>query len=172
MRVSTPATLLLLAFISGGAHAQSGDSDGCTNATLVGDYAFTVEGQILPPGAPPVLRQGVAMTHFDGAGGLTQVDFVMSGGAALPGPTDPSTGFHIQEQGSYKVYPDCTGSAEIHFPAPPGASSGADIQLMFVLGEHGRVIHTVVSMLLQPGSTSPVPVSIRSDGVKLGLPES
>ena len=43
---------------------------------------------------------------------------------------------------------------------------------MFVLGDHGRVIHTIVSRVLQPGSGNPVPVSIHSDGVKMGYAES
>jgi len=173
MKLHFPAVLLILAcFISGGARAQSADNDGCTNAALFGDYAFRVDGQLLPQGGPPIERQGVAMTHFDGAGRLTQVDFVMSNGAPMPGPADPVSGFHIDEQGSYKVNPDCTGSAEIHFPAPPGLASGAEIDLMFVMGNHGRIIHTIVSRVLPPGSTTPVPASIHSDGVKMAFPES
>jgi hypothetical protein len=173
MKTPIPGLLLVLACaIPVGAYAQSADDDGCTNATLYGDYAFRIDGQLLPPGGAPTIRAGVAMTHFDGAGGLTQVDFVMSNGAPLSGPADAATGFHLYEHGSYQVNPDCTGSAEIHFPAPPGFSSGAEIDLMFVLGEHGRIIHTIVSRALQPGSTTPVPVSIHSDGVKMGTPES
>lgn len=171
MKVHTPAILLVLTCsVCAAAAARAGDYDGCTNATLFGDYAFRVDGQLLPPGAPPVARQGVAMTHFDGAGGLSQVDFVMSNGAPLAGPADPATGFHIDEQGSYRVNPDCTGSAVIHFPAPPGLASGAEIDLMFVVGAHGRVVHTIVSRVLAPGGT-PVPASIHSDGVKMGFPE-
>ena len=107
------------------------------------------------------------MTHFDGNGKLTQVDFVMSNGVELAGVPDPVTGFHIKESGSYHVNSDCTGSAEIRFPAPPGVDSGAVIDLVFVLADHGRVIHTIVSSALPPGSTTPVPVSIHSDGEKL-----
>lgn len=173
MRVHKAAILLALACsISGGAQAQSADNDGCTNATLFGDYAFRVDGQLLPPGSSPVVREGVAMTHFDGVGGLTQVDFVMSNGAPLPGPVDPTTGFHIQERGTYRVNPDCTGKAVIYFPGPKQGVSGAEIDLMFVLGEHGRIIHTIVSRLLPPGSNTPVPVSIHSDGVKMGFTQS
>lgn len=173
MRAHMAALSLILACsISAGARAQSADNDGCTNASLFGDYSFRIDGQLLPPGGPPIARQGVAMTHFDGAGGLTQVDFVLSNGTPLAGPADPTTGFHIHEQGSYKVNADCTGSAVIHFPAPPNTASGAEIDLMFVLGDHGRVIHTIVSRVLPPGSTTPIPASIHSDGVKMGSPES
>ncbi|HJS90443.1 MAG TPA: hypothetical protein VJ738_10805 [Steroidobacteraceae bacterium] len=172
MKAHIPVIFLVAACSIGvGARAQAADNDGCTNATLFGDYAFRVDGELLPQGAPAIARQGVAMTHFDGQGGLTQVDFVMSNGAPLAGPADPSTGFHTQEQGSYKVNPDCTGSAVIHFPAPPGLTSGAEIDLMFVLGDHGRLIHTIVSRVLQPGSATSIPASIHSDGVKMGRPE-
>lgn len=147
--------------------AQSSDNDGCSNATLSGDYAFRVSGWVVL-GGNTFDRQGVAMTHFDGAGNLTQVDFVMSNGTPLPGPTDPVTGFHVGEKGTYRVNSDCTGTAEIRFPKPPNATSGAVIDLMFILGDEGRNIHTIVSNLLPPGSSTPAPVSIHSDGEKLG----
>ncbi len=154
--------------VPGAAWAQSGDNDGCTNATLQGDYAFRVTGQLLPPDLPAVQREGVAMTHFIGDGKLSQVDFVMGNGIPSPGPPDPLTGFHIRESGWYKVFPDCTGMAEIQFPTPPGATSGAVIDLMFVLSNHGNTIHAIVSQLLLPGATTPTPASIHSDAEKLG----
>jgi len=166
------AILASALLVSIGALAQSGDKDGCSDATLNGDYGFRISGQILPPGGAPTQREGVAMTHFDGQGNLTQVDFVMSNGVAAAGATDPLTGFRIGETGSYRVHPDCTGTAEIRFPAPPGVSSGAVIDLMFVLSNHGRSIHTVVSRFVLPGSSTPVPPSIHTDGEKLGsIPE-
>ena len=58
--------------------------------------------------------------------------------------------------------------SEIDFPTPPGGTSGAVIDLMFVLSNRGRTIHTIVSQLIPPNSTTPVPVSIHSDGEKLG----
>jgi len=147
--------------------AQSGDNDGCTDATLKGDYAFRITGQRLPPGGAPIQTDGVAMTHFDGQGNLTQVDFVLTNEVPNPGPADPVTGFYIDETGTYQVHPDCTGSAVIHVPAPPGVSSGTEIDLMFVLSNHGRTIHTIVSRLLPPGSSTPVPTSVHSDAEKL-----
>ena len=160
------------------AFGQSTDNDGCTNATLTGDYAFRVSGVILPITAGPpiqVPRDGVAMTHFDGLttgpsgeGGLTQVDFVMSSGVPLPGIPDPLSGFHTGEWGWYKVFPDCTGMAEIHFPTPKGGTSGAVIDLMFVLSNHGNTIHTIVSQFTPPNTNTTVPVSIHSDGEKVG----
>lgn len=162
-------TILAVVLISSGTtFAQSTDNDGCTNATLQGDYAFRITGQILPPTAPPILREGVAMTRFDGEGKLTQVDFVMANGVSVPGPSDPLTGFHVGETGWYKVNSDCTGAAEIRFPKPPLLASGAVIDFMFVLSNHGNTIHTIVSRLLPPGSNVPIPVSIHSDAERLG----
>ena len=168
MRAPMSTALLAVAFLAPvTVLAQSGDNDGCTNATLRGDYAFRVSGNILPPTGAPISRDGVAMARFDGEGGLTQVDFVMSDGSPLSGPTDPLTGFHVGEHGWYKVYPDCTGRAEIRFPIPPGLESGAVIDLMFVLADRGRVMHSIVSKLVPPGSTTAVAVSIHSDAMKL-----
>jgi hypothetical protein len=146
--------------------APTTDHDRCSDSTLIGDYGFRVSGQIFGPNGSVTLRDGVAMTSFDGHGKLTQVDFVMSNGVPLPGPTDPVTGFHINETGTYHVNSDCTGNAEIDLPAPPG-STGAVIKLMFVLSDQGRKIHTIVSELTPPGSTQPVPLSIHSDAEKL-----
>jgi hypothetical protein len=93
---------------------KSGDNDGCTDATLKGDYGFRITGQRLPPGGAPIQTDGVAITHFDGQGNLTQVDFLLTNGVPNPGPADPVTGFHIDETGTCKVHPDCTGSAVIY----------------------------------------------------------
>jgi len=99
----------------------------CSNRTLSGNYSFTVEGQIL--GVGPV--NGVAETHFDGAGNLTQVDFVVHAGVLPPG-WRPGTG-------SYSVNSDCTGSALI---VPLNAPV---LNLRFVVLKNGNEIRTVVA---------------------------
>jgi len=165
---------IALLALTGSARAQ--DNDGCTNATLNGDYAFTISGQIFIPNGPTVQREGVAMTHFDGAGNLSQVDFVLSSPNAAPppgpAPTDPVTGFHNDEKGTYAVNSDCTGHFEIDNPpitTPSGVMvKGATIHVMFVLSNHGRAIHTIVTSITPPGAPSPVPALIRSEGYKLG----
>jgi len=143
------------------------NDNGCTNATLRGTYAFTLSGQILNADGTTTSRNGIALTNFDGAGNLTQVDYVMSVTPEHnpPGGLDTAPAFRTNETGTYTVNPDCTGSAEIDMPPHPG---GAVIKLMFVLGDHARTIHTVVSSLTPPGAPAPVPVLIRSDAVKLG----
>lgn len=167
--------LLLLA---GSAKAQDGMV--CTNATLHGDYAFTVSGQLFIPTGPgafqTVQRQGVAMTHFDGFGNLSQVDLVLSDPSAPPPPgvppVDKSTGFHTDEKGTYSVNPDCTGTFTINNPDLTNPQTGkmtpgAIIVVKFVLSDHGRAIHTVVTALTPPGAPGPVPALIRSEGHRL-----
>ena len=164
------AVLLFLGVTAGGVKAQE---TGCTNFSLQGDYAFTVSGQIFlaTPGGPvTVQREGVAMTHFDGAGKLTQVDFVLSSPNAPvpttpppPPPTDPVTGFHNQESGTYQVFSDCTGTFTINAP-----STSPVITVKFVLSDGGASIHTIVTSLTLPGMVAATPALIHSDGHRLG----
>lgn len=169
------STLVLLA-LSGTAWAES--NRGCSDAALYGDYAFTVSGQIFLPNGTTVLRRGVALTHFDGAGHLTQVDQVLSSPNAtvVPGaPVDPATGFHDQETGTYAVNPDCTGTFSVQFPpnvSSSGTVPGAKLTVLFVLSNHGRDIDTIVTSLTPPGAPGPVPALIHSEGHKLGLVET
>jgi hypothetical protein len=162
----------------GGTGAWAEENRGCSDATLYGEYAFTVSGQIFLPSGASILRQGVALTHFDGAGHLTQVDEVLSSPNAtvVPGaPVDPVTGFHDQETGTYSVYGDCTGTFTVQFPpnvSSTGTVPGAKLTARFVLGNHGRDIDTIVISITPPGAPGPVPALIRSEGHKLGLVES
>jgi hypothetical protein len=175
-RLAVLITMVAVVLMGGrSVRAQSIDNDGCSNATLAGDYAFTVSGKIFLPTGIVVEREGIAMTHFDGGGNLTQVDFVLSSPNAGPppgsAPVDPITGFHTQETGTYSVYSDCTGTFTIHFPpfttSAGGSISGAIIVVKFALSNGGRSIHTVVVSLTPPGGSGPIPALIRSEGRKL-----
>jgi hypothetical protein len=157
--------------------AKAQDNDGCSRATLNGDYAFTVSGQIFLPTGAVVQREGIAMTHFDGTGGLTQVDLVESSPNAPPpsgvSPTDPATGFHIHESGTYTLHADCTGTFTVNFNDMTNPMNGQPVSdqiivVSFVLSDHGHTIHTVVTSLTPAGRTTPANVLIRSDGHKLG----
>jgi hypothetical protein len=114
--------------LEGQAGAEGGSD--CSNHTLHGDYGFTIDGTILA-GPAPILLRGVAMTHFDGHGHLTQVDFATFNG--VPGWPDwrPATG-------TYEVNADCTGRAEI---IPP---TGPSLQLRLVVFDRGNQVATVV----------------------------
>lgn len=156
---------LLLSVLTGTLPIISVAQKPCTNATLSGNYAFRISGELFTP-AGIVYRDGVAMAHFDGMHTLTQVDYVLANGVPVPGPADPY-GFHNHESGSYSVNPDCTGAAVIHFSIPPGGTSGAVIQLAFVVADHGRELHTIVTSVIPPNSTVPVPANIHSDATKV-----
>ncbi len=143
-------------------------NDVCSNATLHGAYALRVSGQVFGANGSVMQRDGIDMVQYDGAGNFTQVDFLVANGVKVPGPTG-ATGFHIYEYGKYTVYPDCTGTATIHFPAPPGFA-GAVIQVMFVVSDSGRKIHQIVSSLTPPGLLGEqvaVPANIHADGEKV-----
>lgn len=164
-------------FLCSSTKAQDNDNDGCSIATLNGDYAFTVSGQIFLPTGAVVQREGVAMTHFDGAGGLTQVDLVESSPNAPPpsgvSPTDPVTGFHTHESGTYTVHADCTGTFTVNFHDMTNPTNGESVSdqiivVSFVLSDHGRAIHTIVTSLIPAGRPTPANVLIHSEGHKLG----
>ena len=167
-----PTTLTLLTLCG---TASAWENHGCTDATLYGDYAFTVSGEIFLPTGASILRQGVALTQFDGAGHLTQLDMVLSSPNAtvVPGaPVDSGTGFHDQETGTYTVYADCTGTFSVQFPpnvSSAGTVPGAKLTTLFVLSNHGLNIETIVTSITPPGAPGPVPALIHSEGRKLGL---
>ena len=104
----------------------------CSQRTLRGDYGFNIDGQILPPGAPPMILRGVAMTHFDGRGGLTQVDHTTLNGV----PRAPGWRAGV---GSYEVNADCTGTAEII-----QSDGSPTLHLNLVVFDRGRQVRTVV----------------------------
>jgi hypothetical protein len=115
--------------------AVTADQDGavrCSNRSLRGAYGFSVDGQIFPPGAPPVVLRAVAMTHFDGEGGLSQVDHATFHGV-------PGWPGWRRAVGSYEINPVCTGTAEI---IPSDGSP--TLRLHLVVFDRGRQVRTVV----------------------------
>lgn len=101
----------------------------CSNRTLVGDYGFAIEGEIL--GANLHLR-GLALQHYDGRGHITQVDHIVTEGAPPAQPWTPGTG-------SYSVNPDCTGVAVLNTTA-----NQFPVHLHFIIVKEGREILQVV----------------------------
>jgi hypothetical protein len=135
----SPITILALATLGLLAIPRSASAqEACSNATLNGDYAFTISGQVLapPPAAGPVT--GVALTHFDGQGNMTQIDHVVHNGTLPVEEWRPGSG-------PYQVNPDCTGWMTIK-PEPTVPADGSpELKVVFVISNHGRSIHTVVS---------------------------
>ena len=104
------AAAIALPALSGVARAQSADNDGCSNATLNGDYAFAVTGWNLSPGPSGVPNFVVGIGRFDGAGGFTQIDYPADGLLNTP----PLTDFRTGQTGTYAVRADCTGTQVIN----------------------------------------------------------
>jgi hypothetical protein len=156
------ATAALLLVLPISAKAQEDKHDGCSLATLYGGYGFTISGQITG-GLSPGPVNGVALTTFDGRGGLIQTDFVVKSGA----PAGPPDAFRTGESGVYSVNSDCTGTATIHFPdvTPP-----QEIVLMFVIVNHGRGIRAVVAALYVAAGIATMtatPAQITSEATKI-----
>jgi len=123
------------------AHAQAGGQieskplqrQACSNATLKGAYAFDIVGVFVDAPTPLPLR-GVALTQFDGAGNLTQVDHVVFNGTPPPVDWTPGAGW-------YQINPDCTGQMQIDIPGSPFSP----VILRVSVGANGTHINTVVS---------------------------
>jgi hypothetical protein len=110
---------------------RGGCRTNCSPHSLKGCFGFTINGTILGgPLTGPIA--GVALTKFDGEGGVTQVDTVSINGVLLFKGRSST--------GTYTVNPDCTGSATLN--PPPGFPP---INLNFVLVDRGREIRTVVT---------------------------
>src|SRR5258708_15610976 len=117
-----------------GADHDDGDTKGCTDKTLQGDYGSAGEGVLLNiPGLPPEAQfRGLTMTHFDGNGNLTWVEHTVINGTPLqPGWTPAS--------GTYAVNPDCTGTMLVNTPNSPVPQ-----HLAMVVVRQGKEIHTVL----------------------------
>jgi len=163
--------LLVLTFLLAlSAIPASANNDGCSNATLNGDYGFTVLGDQPNPDGTTSPIKGIGITHYDGAGKLTQMDFVITGG--VPGAANGNSlaGFHFStgETGTYTVNRDCTGSAEIDLNVPVPFGSTGVIKLMLIVTNGGLAIHVVVAEITPPGATKPTLNTTRADAWKIG----
>ena len=146
--------LVLVAVGAGVAHATE---HSCSNATLHGNYTFTITGQILTPAPAAGVVSGVALTTFNGDGTLTQVDHVLHQGVAPIEEWRPGNG-------SYQLNPDCTGWMTI-VPSPTiPADNSPSLKLEIVVAKDGSEIHTVVT---SSPSLPPFTAAITSIGVRV-----
>jgi hypothetical protein len=105
----------------------------CSDRTIAGSYAFTIEGTLLiAPGVTLPIR-GISLANYDGKGNMTQVDHVVDNG--VPPQLEWTPG-----SGTYTVNPDCTGSQVIVVPGSPSSP----VNLHFVIDQGGRQIRQVV----------------------------
>ena len=112
------------------------DKDGrgkqCSNETLEGSYALTIEGLLAVPG-PGLPLRGVVLQRYDGDGNITQMDHVVVNGTPPTEAWRPGTG-------TYSVNADCTGTATLNIPS----SGGPPLVVYFVVAKHGKEIRQVV----------------------------
>ena len=120
-------TLVSLMILAGGLEAQEGPA--CTERTIRGSYGFTFTGArpaSPAPGAPIVEGRGVGIRIFDGQGNFTEVSSVKS--VNTPALIDN------RFSGTYKINPDCTGTAFLLVPGMPAA------EFRFVVVKKGKEI--------------------------------
>jgi hypothetical protein len=135
------------------------DGNGCSNATLKGDYLFTVSGTTPtgPPSAPVEQFVGLALTHFDGGGGLTQPFGVSHG--SISGDSDTATG-----SGTYSLNADCSGTMTLNLT---GKTPAVSIQLWIIVLNRGKEIHTVVRTPTPNGIPFPAANLTSSHGTRV-----
>ncbi len=120
----------------------------CTNSTLEGDFGFTVTGtrpSAPVPGAPVEAIVGVAMTHFDGNGNLTQTDNIHGSINGFPAPDRKGTG-------TYTINSDCTGTMTLENTGSP------TLTLRIVVVDDGNEVRTAVvdpTANVRPATPSP-----------------
>ncbi len=131
--INLVALFVLMLGALGSGYAQS-QSPACNNKLIAGNYGFRLEGNKLGGQGPTGPQVGVAMTEFDGNGGLTQIDTVTVDGIVV---ADFS---HSPATGTYTVNSDCTGTFTINFTdgRPP-------ITTNLVVVDDGLEIDTVVT---------------------------
>jgi hypothetical protein len=104
----------------------------CSNATLRGNYGFTITG-IRPAarGLPQVALVGSALTAFHGDGTFDQFDNLnVNSPEVRYQPDRPGTG-------TYSLNPDCSGTMSL-------TAGGVTLQLSITVVDHGREVRTAV----------------------------
>jgi hypothetical protein len=98
---------------------------GCSNATLIGNYADQDTGTII--GAGPFA--GVNLDTFDGHGKMTSQGYSSVNGSIAYGAAT----------GTYKVNRDCTGTYSLH------DTSGNTFDGYFVIADSGNELRIVIT---------------------------
>ena len=132
MKIRIPALIFALAVAA--ISASTAKASVCNNASIRGDYAYTIHGQVFVPNGPILAIDGLAKTTFDGMGNISELDAVAVNGNLAPGWA-PNTGI-------YSVNPDCTGTITVTNGNAPL------VHLQMVIGQSGNTIH---EMTIDPG---------------------
>ena len=150
------AAALFAAAATGNAQI-SNTSRFCNNWLIAGVYGFTIQGAKLSnppntnPNAPLGPQVGIAITEFDGKGGLQQVDSVTVGGVQVANLNETPT------LGTYSVNADCTGTFTLNF-----TDGRPTVTTYFVIVDDGKEIDTMVKGV--PPNTIPGVISTMSIG--------
>ena len=128
----------------------SEDGQKCSNATLQGDYAFTVTGtRPTGPGTPLEQFVGWTITSFDGDGGGTQIG---ASHGSINGDSTDDSGTVV-----YSLNPDCSGTGTLELPGRP-----VILRLWIVVMDDGKEVHIVVRAPLAdpPGPASNLTIAV------------
>ena len=138
------SAMTILFLVAAAAAAQDVRHPACTNATLNGDYGFTITGtRPSGPGQPIETVVGTALTHFNGDGTLTQTDNIHGSLSGFTEPDRPGTG-------TYTLNPDCSGTMTLSNSGSP------TLTLAIVVVDNGNEVRTAV--------VAPAPVIVTSNG--------
>ena len=148
----------VLAAIAGSAFALAGGAAqaACSNKTIRGDYAFTVQGNILSEDGTRVLAllNGLGIISYDGNGNLVQQDLIVANGKPPAGGPQNSSGFTTGETGTYTVNSDCTGTQRLVL------GPGNELNLALVVSNNGNSVHSLVTS----GTANGVPTNFQTRG--------
>jgi hypothetical protein len=125
--------LMLLGFAGLDFGNAQGTSRFCNNWLIAGVYGFTIEGTKLQGPGPVGPQVGVALTEFDGQGGLQQIDSVAIDGVQTANFSETPT------RGTYSVNADCTGTFTLNF-----TDGRPTVTTYFVVVDNGNEIDTMV----------------------------
>jgi len=118
----------------------------CSNASLEGTFGIQMSGtRPSSPGGPMETVIGVVVRHYDGRGGVTQVDNIKG---SISGYVPDRLG-----SGTYHVNEDC--SAVVNFQPAPGVL----IEERLVIVDKGRELRSMTVL--------PVPLMVTSVSIKM-----
>jgi hypothetical protein len=141
-------SLLMLALALAASSAVTAQASVCNNATIRGNYAYTIHGQVFIQNGPTLFIDGLARTTFDGEGNVSELDAISVNGNIAPGWV-PNTGI-------YSVNPDCTGTITVTNGNQPL------IHGQLIVAQSGNTIH---EMLIDPGFAT------TADGERIKIPQ-
>jgi hypothetical protein len=130
--VAAPILMVCGALVAASPALADNEDKPCSNRTLLGDYGYTADGDLLPAPSVSLPFRSVGMTHFDGRGNLTWVEHTVVNGISLEAGWTAASG-------NYTVNPDCTGTAVVHTPNSP-----VPLNLSLIVVKDGKEMRSVL----------------------------